>query len=182
MASLCMVANCSSGYLHCLLFLVLFFLADILILILTLFSAHVGYLHLVNTLDKCSSSCCSSWGLEQIVLTLWWRVPTHYILMRWYDGYPIADMNLYRLVSYRQLCWACYPPWCYQHIQKSMDPSDLESSLVNWIWWVKRVYMVQKLLFESSFNDYKGVIYKSLPHQRMVWLCVYGSDLKVLHI
>ena len=52
-----------------------FLWAGVCILIFTLFTAHTRYLHLVKTLCKWSSSCCSSSGLEYMVLALWWRVP-----------------------------------------------------------------------------------------------------------
>ena len=48
------------------LLLFFFFWAGILSLIFTLLIAHVGYLHLVRTLDRCSSSFCNIGGLEQI--------------------------------------------------------------------------------------------------------------------
>ena len=45
----------------------LFLVAVALVLIFTLFNAHAGYLHLVSACFKCSSSCCNSSGLEQMV-------------------------------------------------------------------------------------------------------------------
>ena len=43
------------------------FWAGFLVLIVILLKAHIGYLHLVSALCRWSSSCCSSWGFEQMV-------------------------------------------------------------------------------------------------------------------
>ena len=48
--------------------------------------------------------------------------------------------------------------------KKGMEPSGLESSLVDLNVLSQRVYVIQKALFVSCFYDYKGVIHKSLPH------------------
>ena len=55
---------------------------------------------------------------------------------------------------------------CYQNVQKGHGSiwSGIFTCELNVM--VNGVYMVQKVLFVSCFNDYKGVIYKSLPHQR----------------
>ena len=42
----------------------------------TLLIAHVGYLHLVRTLERCSSSLFNLSGVEQTVFALWCSVPT----------------------------------------------------------------------------------------------------------
>ena len=47
-------------------------LLEFWLLILALLIAHVGYLHLVRALKRCSSSC-NSWGVEQTVDALWNR-------------------------------------------------------------------------------------------------------------
>ena len=41
----------------------------------TLLIAHVGYLHLFRAWCRCFYSSCKDWGVEQMVLALWYSVP-----------------------------------------------------------------------------------------------------------
>ena len=104
--------------------------------IFALFKAHSGYPHLVSAWCKCFSSCCNSSGLEQMVLALWWRVPTT----------PYLDVIVWLLSHFRY--WSVWVSFLYTVVfnvpsslgvmrmsRKGMEPSDLDSSLVNCMCW-----------------------------------------------
>ena len=104
--------------------------------IFALFIAQSGYPHLVSAWCKCFSSCCNSSGLEQMVLALWWRVPTT----------PYLDVIVWLLSHFRY--WSVWVGFLYTVVfkvpsslgvmrmsRKGMEPSDLDSSLVNCMCW-----------------------------------------------
>ena len=91
----------------------------------------MGYLHLFNAWKRCSSSCNTSW-LEQMVLALWYSVPTTLYLDRivgWLShckyksvcvGFLYTDVwRLPSSLGVIRISW------------KGMDPSLLVSSLEN---------------------------------------------------
>ena len=129
------------------LLLLLFFWVWLLDLILMLLKAHAGYLHFVRALFRWSSSCFNSWGLEQMVFTLWYRVP---ITLN-------SDGNVWQLsyCRYRSVCMGFLYTVVLRLpssfgitniLRKGMDPSSLCSSLVNWICWSMELMWSKKAL------------------------------------
>ena len=121
-----------------------FFLFGFWLFILALLMAHVGYLHLVRALKRCSSSSCNSWGVEQTVDGLWYRVPaTLYLdgIVWWlshcrYKSVWVVFLNtdVFRLPSSSGVT---------RMSRKGIDPSSLTSSQVNLIWLLYRRYKAE---------------------------------------
>ena len=121
-------------------------LLEFWLLILALFMAHVGYLHLVRALKRCSSSSCNSWSVEHTVDALWNRVPaTLYLegivwwLPHWrYKSVCIVFLNtdVFRLPSSSGVT---------RMSRKGMDPSSLVSSQVNCIFGLMEFRCSRKL-------------------------------------
>ena len=110
----------------------LFLVAVALVLILTLFNTHAGYLHLVSVYFKCSSFCWNSSGLEQMVWALWWSEPTTLYLD---DTIWLLSLCKYRSVCVHFLYTVVLRlPSSFGDIKMSkrgMEPSCLDSSLVD---------------------------------------------------
>ena len=133
--------------------LFLFFLLVVfLVFNLILLRAHAGYLHLDKALYRWSSSCFNNWGLEQMVLALWSRVPITLYL----DG-GVWWLSHCR---YRSVCVGFLKtvllrlPSSFGIINTSrngMDPSSLCSSRVNWICWsIQLMWSREALLCDDS--------------------------------
>ena len=83
-------------------FLLSLFWAGFLVLIFIVLRAHAGYLHFVSALYRWSSSCCSSWGFEQTVWTLWCRVPIMLQLLQYgaiFSGFNICHNDIMAITS-----------------------------------------------------------------------------------
>ena len=154
-----------------------------LVLILTLLSAHAGYLHLVSACCKNFSSCCNSWGLEQMVWALQWSVPTTLYLD---DTVWLLSNCRYRSVwggfLYTVVLGLPSSFGVNKKSKKGMEPSGLDSSLVNWIWWSMEFSCSKKTCFLSWLDDGKSFIYKPFPEIRGLWWWVYGFNFKILHV
>ena len=129
---------------------VLFFLA--FDLSLALFNAHSGYLQLVSDWCRCFSSWCKSSGLEQICWALWWRVPT----------IPYLDVKVWLLSHCRyRAVWVGFLYTVVSRLPSSlgviktsrngMEPSDLASSFVNWMFWSSEFRCCRKLSICDDF-------------------------------
>ena len=129
-----------------------FFLVWFLDFIMILLRAHAGYLHLDRAVYRWSSSCFNSWGLEQMVLALWSRVP----IKLYFDG------NVWWLshCRYRSVCVGFLKTVLLRlpsslgitnTPRKGMDPSSLCSSQVNWICWsIELMWSRKALLCDDS--------------------------------
>ena len=128
------------------LLLLLFFWAGFLDLIFILLRAHPGYLHFVSALCRWSS-CFNSWGVEQVVLALWCRVPITLYL----DG----NVLWLSQCRYRSVCVG-FPYTVVLRLpssfgitnmsRKGMDASSLWSLLVNCICWSMELMWSKKAL------------------------------------
>ena len=131
-------------------------------LMLTLFRAHSGYLHLLSALLRCSSSSLSRCWLEQTVLALCLRVVI--------TGFLYTDVR-------RELSG------CGITIvsRKEIDPSVLASSVVNCMCW-SMLLICSRNLFPCRIYDHTSVIYISLQTSWGIFSCINGLGLKILPV
>ena len=109
-------------------------------------------------------------------------VDEQYILQPGYDDCPTTNTSLYEMgflysVFVRNLSGSGIP----KVSRKGMDPSDLVSSTMNCI--IESLkFMCSKNLSIWCFVAYKFVICIYSVYSRWILNCVYGLDLKVLHV
>ena len=114
--------------------LFLFLWAVLFILIFILFNAHLGYLHFISALVRWSSSSFNSCWSEQMVLALWWRVPTTLYLDD--TGCRLSQWRYWSVcVGFLYTVVCSLPSWSgfIRMSRKGKAPSGPGSSPVNWM-------------------------------------------------
>ena len=121
------------------------------------------YLHPVKSPSRVLSFCdyCkqmiilllqNSWGLEQMILALWWRLPTTIYVddMVWWLSHckykSVWVGFLYVVVLRLSSCLGVT-----KMSKKSMEPSVFESSLVNCMCWSRELMQSKKVLLWADF-------------------------------
>ena len=139
-------------------------LEDLLSLFSTLSKTHLGYLHLVRAILRCSFSCWSNSGLLHTVEALWERVwITLNLAERWWwlshcKYWSVCVGFLYTVMDRE-------PSTSGLTIvsKKGMDPSSLLSSTVNLMAGSTLLICWREALFVGFLVDDKGAIHIPAP-------------------
>ena len=156
-------------------------LLDFFCLMLALFKAHTGYLHLLSACLRWSSSSLGSWLLEQTVFALCLKV---LITLNLADRWWWLSHCKCKFVCVGLFVHRCKERiirlWHHYCIQEGDGPICFTIFCCKFDVWV-HLDVLQKYFFLCRIYDHKSVIYISHPYSWRMFRYVDGLYLKVLH-